>query len=193
LGGHPHSRNGTTKRQVAAMFERPTLLPLPLEPFRYYQYGERSVHLLHRSRGCLLRRTPGLDRTARAGSLGSPRLLNPNTGELLREHLHQTRGGRRVKEEDRPTQTQPGTVHLLIRARPCWTEHQHCLSGHARGEAAVRRIAKEFGLSRSQGHIGLFAARIRAHLPRAKSPNKVRPYKPSPSAALSRKRLPSFI
>jgi len=39
--------HGTTKRQVAAMFaeERPALLPLPLEPFRYYQFGERTVHL----------------------------------------------------------------------------------------------------------------------------------------------------
>jgi hypothetical protein len=39
--------HGTTKRQVAAMFaeEKPLLLPLPLEPFRYYQYGERTVHL----------------------------------------------------------------------------------------------------------------------------------------------------
>ena len=39
--------HGTTKRQVAAMFaeERPALLPLPIEPFRYYQYGERTVHL----------------------------------------------------------------------------------------------------------------------------------------------------
>jgi transposase len=39
--------HGTTKRQVAAMFaeEKPTLLRLPLEPFRYYQYGERIVHL----------------------------------------------------------------------------------------------------------------------------------------------------
>lgn len=25
--------------------ERPALLPLPLEPFRYYQYGRRTVHL----------------------------------------------------------------------------------------------------------------------------------------------------
>jgi transposase len=39
--------HGTTKRQVATMFaeEKPTLLPLPVEPFRYYQYGERVVHL----------------------------------------------------------------------------------------------------------------------------------------------------
>jgi transposase len=36
--------HGTTKRQVAAMFaeERPALLLLPVEPFRYYQYGERT-------------------------------------------------------------------------------------------------------------------------------------------------------
>ena len=34
-------------RQVAVMFaeERPFLLPVPLEPFRYYQNGERTVHL----------------------------------------------------------------------------------------------------------------------------------------------------
>ena len=39
--------HGTTKRQVAVMFaeEKPSLLALALEPFRYYQYGERVVHL----------------------------------------------------------------------------------------------------------------------------------------------------
>jgi transposase len=39
--------HGTTKRQVAAMFaeEQPALQPLPLTPFRYYQYGTRTVHL----------------------------------------------------------------------------------------------------------------------------------------------------
>ena len=39
--------HGTTKRQVAAMFaeERPVLLPLPVEPFRYYAWGMRTVHL----------------------------------------------------------------------------------------------------------------------------------------------------
>jgi len=36
--------HGTTKRQVAAMFaeEKPHLLPLPIEPFRYYQFGDRT-------------------------------------------------------------------------------------------------------------------------------------------------------
>src|SRR5947208_14215789 len=39
--------HGTTKRQVAAMFaeEKPALLPLPIEPFRYYQHGQRKVNL----------------------------------------------------------------------------------------------------------------------------------------------------
>ena len=39
--------HGTTKRRVAAMFaeEKPSLQVLPLESFRYYQYGERTVHL----------------------------------------------------------------------------------------------------------------------------------------------------
>src|SRR5208282_3665334 len=39
--------HGTTKRQVAAMFaeEKPFLQTLPVEPFRYYQYGDRTVHL----------------------------------------------------------------------------------------------------------------------------------------------------
>jgi transposase len=39
--------HGTTKRQVAEMFaeERPALGPLPLEPFRYYRFGARTVHL----------------------------------------------------------------------------------------------------------------------------------------------------
>src|SRR5260370_28788312 len=38
--------HSTTKRQVAAMFaeERTALLPQPLEPFRYYQFGESTVH-----------------------------------------------------------------------------------------------------------------------------------------------------
>jgi len=100
--------HGTTKRQVAAMFaeERPALLPLPVEPFRYYQYGERTVHL----DGCV---------EVEAAYYGAPpgwigrhvqvqwnashvRLLNPNTGQLLREHLRQERGRHRIQDEDRP-------------------------------------------------------------------------------------------
>ena len=85
--------HGRTKRQVAAMFaeEKPFLQVLPLEPFRYYQYGVRTVHL----DGCI---------EVEAAYYGAPpgwigrqvhvqwdsmfvRLLDPKTGELLREHL----------------------------------------------------------------------------------------------------------
>ena len=55
--------HGTTKRQVAAMFaeERPALLPLPLEPFRYYQlrHPHRPSRRLRRSRRAYYAAPPG--------------------------------------------------------------------------------------------------------------------------------------
>jgi transposase len=111
--------HGTTKRQVAAMFadERPHLLPLPVEPFRYYQYGERIVHL----DGCV--EVDGAYYHAPPGWIGRTvfvqwdglrvRLLDKNHGLLLREHLVQRRGGRRVLDADRPKQTPKSTLYLL--------------------------------------------------------------------------------
>jgi hypothetical protein len=79
--------HGTTKRQVAAMFaeERPALLALPVEPFRYYRYGTRTVHL----DGCV-----EVDRAYSAAPPGwigrtvavqwdgrQVRLLDPTTGQ----------------------------------------------------------------------------------------------------------------
>lgn len=100
--------HGTTKRQVAAMFaeEKPALLALPLEPFRYYQYGERVVHL----DGCV---------EVEAAYYGLPpgwigrlvkvqwdalhvRIVDPRTNQLLREHIRQKRGWYRIKIEDYP-------------------------------------------------------------------------------------------
>jgi hypothetical protein len=57
--------------------ERPHLQPLPLAPFRYYQYGTRTVHLERRNRGRLLRRTARLPRCEPPGEalrreLGAP-------------------------------------------------------------------------------------------------------------------------
>src|SRR5438034_1856703 len=82
--------HGTTKRQVAAMFaeERPALLPLPVEPFRYYQFGTRTVHL----DGCV--EVAYAYYAPPPGWLGQDvsvqwddvhvRILHPTTGELLR-------------------------------------------------------------------------------------------------------------
>jgi transposase len=151
--------HGTTKRQVAAMFaeERPTLLPLPVEPFRYYQYGERTVHL----DGCV---------EVSAAYYGAPpgwigrrvrvqwdshrvRLLNPANGELLREHLRQARGGRLVNNEDRPKQTPPTTVQLLLRVGRAGKHIDGvCRGMHGRyGEAAVRRIFGMLRLTKDYG------------------------------------------
>src|SRR6516162_7939173 len=114
--------HGTTKQQVAAMFveEKPALLPLPIEPFRYYQYGKRKVNL----DGCV--EVNAAYYSAPPGYVGQEvpvqwddrtvRLLHPQTGQLLREHLPQVRGKHRIQDEDRPKQTPAGIQHLLLRA-----------------------------------------------------------------------------
>jgi transposase len=151
--------HGTTKRQVAAMFaeEKPTLLPLPLEPFRYYQYGERIVHL----DGCV---------EVEAAYYGAPpgwigrqvrvqwddlyvRLLDPKTGQLLREHLRQKRGWYRIKTEDRPKRTPLRTSQLLWRAgRAGFHIGTLCDAIHRQeGEVGVRRILGVLSLAKKYG------------------------------------------
>src|SRR5258708_13142295 len=97
--------------------EKPALLPLPVEPFRYYQYGERTVHL----DGCVeveaayYGAPPGWIRRRVQGQWDARqvRLINPQTGELLREHLRQARGGHPIQAENRPKKTPLGTLQLL--------------------------------------------------------------------------------
>jgi transposase len=151
--------HGTTKRQVAAMFaeERPHLLPLPLEPFRFYQYGQRVVNL----DGCVeveaayYSTPPGwIGRRVQVQWDGlNVRLLHPHTGQLLREHLRQKRGWHRIHEADRSPRTPPSTVQLLGRASRAGSNiGTLCEAIHQRqGQVGVRRIlgvlslAKKFG------------------------------------------------
>jgi hypothetical protein len=154
--------HGSTKRQVAAMFaeEKPSLLPLPLEPFRYYQYGERTVHL----DGCVeveaayySTPTGWIGRLVRVQWDGlHVRVLDPGTGQLLREHLRQQRGRHRIKDEDRAKRTPPGTVQLLARAAqagPHIGQFSKALY-ELQAEAAIRRIQgilsflKKYGVAR---------------------------------------------
>jgi hypothetical protein len=151
--------HGTTKRQVAAMFaeERPALLPLPVEPFRYYQCGERTVHL----DGCVeveaayYGAPPGwIGRRVRVQWNGSHvRLLDPLTGQLLREHLREQRGRHRIKDEDRPRRTPLSTQQLLARAERAGTHiGALCQSMHRNhGETAVRRILGVLALAKKYG------------------------------------------
>ena len=151
--------HGTTKRQVAVMFaeERPFLLPLPVEPFRYYQYGERTVHL----DGCV--EVEAAYYSAPPGWIGrrvpvqwdsrQVRLMNQNNGQLLREHLRQARGRHRIKDEDRPKKTPPSTLELLCRADKAGLQiGALCRGMHTqRGETAVRRILGVLSLAKKYG------------------------------------------
>jgi len=151
--------HGTTKRQVAAMFaeEKPALLPLPLEPFRYYQYGKRKVNL----DGCV--EVNAAYYSAPPGWIGQEvpvqwddryiRLLHPQTGALLREHVPQVRGKHRIQDEDRPKQTPPGTQYLLLRAgRASQQIGAVCRRMYEeQGQEAVRRIQGLLALAKKHG------------------------------------------
>ena len=151
--------HGTTKRQVSAMFaeEKPHLLPLPLEPFRYYKYGKRGVNL----DGCV---------EVDAAYYGLPpgwighqvdvqwdalrvRILDPVTHHLLREHIGQKRGQHRIRPEDNPKTTPLSTTKLLARTAVagtqigafCETIHRH------EGETGIRRILGVLSLTQKYG------------------------------------------
>jgi hypothetical protein len=151
--------HGTTKRQVAAMFaeEKPMLQPLPVEPFRYYHYGKRTVNL----DGCV--EVDAAYYGAPPGWIGrhvqvqwdshQVRLMDPQTGQLLREHLLQARGRHRIKDEDRPKQTPLTTLQLLSRADNVGTQiGALCRGMHQKdGETAVRRILGVLSLVKKYG------------------------------------------
>ena len=157
--------HGTTKRQVAAMFaeEKPFLLPLPIEPFRYYQYGERVVHL----DGCV--EVEAAYYSTPPGWIGKlvnvqwdslhVRILDPKPKtekhRLLREHVRQQRGRHRIRPEDNPKKTPLTTAHLLARAARAGVQiGAFCEALHRQhGEPSIRRIlgvlslAKKFGVA----------------------------------------------
>jgi transposase len=151
--------HGTTKRQVAAMFaeEQPTLQPLPLEPFRYYRFGVRTVHL----DGCV-----EIDAAYYSAPLGwigrrvsvqwndlHVRLLNPTTGQLLREHVRAPRGWHRIDDADRPSRTPAKTLAALGAAHHagpaigavCDHIHEH------EGMGGIRRILGVLALAKKHG------------------------------------------
>ena len=151
--------HGTTKRQVAAMFaeERPQLLPLPLEPFRYYQFGTRTVHL----DGCV--EVAAAYYGAPPGWIGRQvnvqwnevyvRLMDPQTGQLLREHFRQKPGQHAIQEQDRSARTPLRTQQLLVRAQKAGAHIGQlcCLLYEQQKELAVRRILGLLSLCKKHG------------------------------------------
>jgi len=151
--------HGTTKRQVAAMFEeeKPALLPLPLTPFRYYKFGKRTVQL----NGCV--EVDGAYYGPPPGLIGRKldvqwddkrvRLLDPKTHQLLREHDKVRKGLACIKEEDKPKRTPPTTLHVLNRA-----DHAGksigvlCRRIHEQdGEMGMKRILGVLNLAKKHG------------------------------------------
>jgi transposase len=187
--------HGTTKRQVAAMFEEegPHLLPLPLEPFRYYAYGERTVHLAGavEVEGAYYHLPPGhLGRRVWVQwDLLHVRILDPRTGALLREHVRQQRGKRRMRDEDRPKRTPPTTLQLLARAARAG-EHVGALSRaiHRQdGEAGVRRILGLLAFARKHGPAAVdeaCAAALELNLPTYRFVRRFLERKTSPQLTL---------
>jgi transposase len=151
--------HGTTKRQVAAMFaeEQPALQPLPLEPFRYYRFGVRSVHL----DGCV--EIDAAYYSTPPGWIGRRvsvqwndlhiRLLDPTTGQLLREHVRAPRGWHRIDDADRPSRTPAKMLAALSAAHHagasigavCDHIHQH------EGVGGIRRILGILALAKKHG------------------------------------------
>jgi transposase len=142
--------HGTTKRQVSAMFaeERPSLLPLPLEPFRYYRFGERIVRLDGHVEvdGAYYCAPPGhiAELLPVQWDEQHIRLMDPRTKQLLREYSRQDRGRYRTPAEYRPKQTPNTTLDLLAKATN---------SGKSIGAlcAAIHRDQGEIGVKGIQG------------------------------------------
>jgi hypothetical protein len=137
--------------------EQPHLRVLPLEPFRYYHYGTRTVHL----DGCV--EVAGAYYAPPPGWLGREiavqwdeqhvRLLDPTTGVLLREHRRHARGRHAIHPDDQPARTPPTTVALLTRAvRAGAAIGTLCAAIHRRdGERGVRRILGVLALVKKYG------------------------------------------
>lgn len=81
------------------------------------------------------------------------RLMDPKTGQLLREHLRQERGKHRIRTEDLPSRTPQSTAALLARARVAGP-HIGALADSIHvsdGELGVRRILGVMSLAKKHG------------------------------------------
>ena len=81
------------------------------------------------------------------------RLIDPRTGQLLREHLGQKRGGHRIRDEDRPKRTPLHTHQLLARAHKAGANIDAVCDAiqQRQAEAGVRRIMDMLSLAQKYG------------------------------------------
>lgn len=151
--------HGTTKQQVAARFaeELAAMRPLPLEPFRYFRYGERTVHPDGHVEieAAYYSAPPGMihQRLHVQWDDEYVRILTKH-GVLLREHRRSEQRGRHTTaHEDRARRT-PGSTRDLLTAATTAGPHigKLCHAIHQRdGEAGVRRILGVLALAKRLG------------------------------------------
>ncbi|MDX2019054.1 MAG: IS21 family transposase [Deltaproteobacteria bacterium] len=187
--------HGRTKRQVSAMYaeEKPTLLPLPVEPFRYYQYGERAVHLDGHVE------IDGAYYAAPPGYIGQKlpvqwdgqivRLMDPHTKQLMREYRRQERGRYRTAPEYRPRRTPATTLQLLSMAAHAGKHvGALCAAIHRdMGEVGVKRILGVRSLIKKYGASAVddaCAAALEMGVPEYRFVRRYLERKPQPQIAL---------
>jgi hypothetical protein len=80
-------------------------------------------------------------------------LIDPLTGQLLREHLRQERGRHRIQDQDRPSRTPFSTQQLLRRAVKAGVHiGALCQALHRNlGQVAVRKILGVLALAKKYG------------------------------------------
>lgn len=88
------------------------------------------------------------------------RLLDPHTGQLLREHVRQERGRHRIQDEDRSRKTPQSTTQLLARSEAAGPNiGTLCQALHRRdGQIAIRRILGILSLAKKHGAAAVDAA-----------------------------------
>ena len=151
--------HGTTRKQVVTMFnlERAQLKALPVEPFRHFEYGVRTVHSLD---GCV--QVDAAWYEAPPGMFGQElgvqwddhvvRIMSRTHSELLVEHARK-QPGKHSLVFAQPSRTPPRIETLLNRAARagkhigalCQSIHGH------EGVAGVRRIQGVLGLAKTHG------------------------------------------
>jgi hypothetical protein len=137
--------------------ECPHLRALPIEPFRYYAFGERVVHLdgfVEVARAYYAPPPGWIGRTVRVQwDEQHVRLLDPKTGALLREHLTTDPGRHRMKPEDQPSRTPPGVAAVLLRAHGIGTAAGAIADAvYANNRViGVRRVLGLCGLAKKHG------------------------------------------
>jgi hypothetical protein len=81
------------------------------------------------------------------------RILDPQTHQLMREHIRQIRGRYRINNQDYPKKTPMSTVQLLARAAKAGTHIGQLCDAihHEEGELGIRRILGVLSLGKKYG------------------------------------------